>query len=38
MRQGRLAATLLTSETTPDEVVAYITGARGPQGVLADAS
>ncbi len=28
MRQGRLAAQLVTSETTPEEVVAYITGAR----------
>jgi len=28
MRQGRLAAQLITSETTPEEVVAYITGAR----------
>jgi len=28
MRQGRLAAQLVTSETTPEEVVAYITGAK----------
>lgn len=28
MRQGRLAAQLVTGETTPEEVVAYITGAR----------
>lgn len=28
MRQGRLAAQLVTRETTPEEVVAYITGAK----------
>lgn len=28
MRQGRLAAQLTTRETTPEEVVAYITGAK----------
>jgi len=28
MRQGRLAAQLITRETTPEEVVAYITGAK----------
>lgn len=31
MRQGRLAAALVKSETTPEEVVAYITGARSAQ-------
>jgi ABC-type sugar transport system ATPase subunit len=31
MRQGRHVATLIKSETTPQEIVAYITGAKEPQ-------
>ena len=35
MRQGRLAATLVTRDSAPEEVVAYITGAKAAQTNLA---
>ena len=31
LRQGVHVATLIKQETSPQEIVAYITGAKGPQ-------
>jgi ABC-type sugar transport system ATPase subunit len=36
MRRGRKVADLMSSETTMDEVVAYITGAKGPETISSE--